>query len=80
MRATIACGRGAFEGKLGRHIEGSVRLFGHSTVRLLAVVNISPRQIGKLPLECLILAAPVGDGDLALLAPEKEVLLGAKIF
>ena len=47
---------------------------------VVAVVNFPPRQIGKFRSECLILAAPLGNGDLALLMPEKEVPLGAKIF
>jgi len=47
---------------------------------VVAVVNFPPRQIGKFLSECLFLAAPVGNGDLALLVPEKEVSLGAKIF
>ncbi len=47
---------------------------------VVAVVNFPPRQIGKFLSECLILAAPLGNGDLALLTPEKEVPLGAKIF
>jgi tRNA-binding protein len=47
---------------------------------VVAVVNFPSRQIGKFLSECLILAAPVGNGDLALLVPEKEVSLGAKIF
>ncbi len=47
---------------------------------VVAVVNFPPRQIGKFSSQCLILAAPMGGGDLALLVPEKEVPLGAKIF
>lgn len=47
---------------------------------VVAVVNFPPRQIGRFFSECLILAAPVGSDDLALLIPEKEVPLGAKIF
>jgi tRNA-binding protein len=47
---------------------------------VVAVVNFPPRQIGKFLSECLILAAPLENGDLALLTPEKEVPLGAKIF
>ena len=47
---------------------------------VVAVVNSPPRQIGRFMSECLILAAPVGNGDLALLIHEKEVPLGAKIF
>ena len=47
---------------------------------VVAVVNFPPRQIGKFSSECLILAAPVGNGDLAMLVPEREVPLGVKIF
>ncbi len=47
---------------------------------VVAVVNFPPRQIGRFSSECLILGAPVGNDDLALLVPEKEVPLGAKIF
>ena len=47
---------------------------------VVAVVNFPPRQIGTFSSECLILAAPAGNDDLALLVPEKEVPLGAKIF
>jgi tRNA-binding protein len=47
---------------------------------VVAVVNFPSRRIGTFCSECLILAAPAGDGDLALLVPEKEVPLGAKIF
>ena len=47
---------------------------------VVAVVNFPPRKIGKFSSECLILAAPLGNGDLALLVPEKEVPLGAKVY
>ncbi len=47
---------------------------------VVAVVNFPSRQIGRFTSECLILAAPVGNGDLALVIPEKEVPLGSKIF
>lgn len=60
-----------------REIRSKEELVGRLVV---AVVNFPPRHIGKFSSECLILAAPVGDGDLALLIPEKEVPLGAKIF
>ena len=60
-----------------RDIRTKEELLGRLVV---AVVNFPPRQIGKFSSECLILAAPVSNGDLALLVPEKEVPLGAKIF
>jgi tRNA-binding protein len=60
-----------------RDIRSKEELLG---LPVVAVVNFPPRQIGKFLSECLILAAPLGDGDLALLRPEKEVPLGAKIF
>jgi len=60
-----------------RDIRSKAELTGRLVV---AVVNFPPRQIGKFSSECLILAAPAGNGDLALLVPEREVPLGAKIF
>ncbi len=60
-----------------RGIRSKEELVGRLVV---AVVNFPPRRIGKFSSECLILAAPVGNGDLALLVPEKEVPLGVKIF
>ncbi len=47
---------------------------------VVAVVNFPSRRIGTFCSECLILAAPTADGDLALLVPEKEVPLGAKVY
>jgi tRNA-binding protein len=52
-------------------------LLGHLVV---AVINFPPRQIGRFMSKCLILAAPAGNGDLALLIPEKEMPFGSKIF
>jgi tRNA-binding protein len=47
---------------------------------VVAVVNFPSRRIGTFCSECLILAAPTADGNLALLVPEKEVPLGAKVY
>jgi tRNA-binding protein len=60
-----------------RHIRTKEELVGRLVV---AVVNFPARQIGTFLSECLVLAAPAGNGDMALLIPEKEVPLGAKIF
>ena len=60
-----------------RDIRKKENLLGQPVV---AVVNFPSRRIGTFSSECLILAAPVGNGDLALLVPEKEVPLGAKVF
>ncbi len=60
-----------------RHIRTKEELVGRLVV---AVVNFPPRKIGEFSSECLILAAPLGKGDLALLVPEKEVPLGAKVY
>ena len=60
-----------------REIRTKEQLVGRLVV---AVVNFPPRQIGRFLSECLILAAPIGDGDMALMIPEKEVPLGSKIF
>ena len=60
-----------------RDIRKKEELLGDLAV---AVVNFPPRQIGRFKSECLILAATAGNGDLALLVPEKEVPFGSKIF
>ena len=60
-----------------RDIRRKEELLGRPVV---AIVNFPSRRIGTFSSECLILAVPVGNGDLALLVPEKEVPLGAKVF
>lgn len=47
---------------------------------VVAVVNFPPRQIGKFRSECLVLAADIDGKEMALLQPEKDVPLGAKVY
>ena len=47
---------------------------------VLAVVNFPPRQIGPLMSEVLTLGVPDEAGEVVLLAPDKEVPLGGRLF
>jgi tRNA-binding protein len=47
---------------------------------ILAVVNFPPRQIGPMMSEVLTLGVPMGDGSTALVAPDRDVPLGARLF
>lgn len=44
------------------------------------VVNFPPRQIGKYMSEFLLLGFPDADGNVTLIAPDKDVPLGGKLF
>lgn len=48
--------------------------------KVLAVVNLAPRQIGKFRSEVLVLGVPDADGEVVLLKPDKDVPLGAQMF
>ena len=49
--------------------------------QIIAVVNFSPRQIGKFVSEVLVLGVPDSGGDgIILLEPEKEAALGGKVY
>lgn len=48
--------------------------------QVAAVVNFPPRQIGKFMSEVLTLGFPDEDGEVALLAPDRNVLNGARLF
>lgn len=47
---------------------------------VIAVVNFPPRQIGPFMSEVLTLGVPDQDGNVVLLAPTKEVPIGARMF
>lgn len=47
---------------------------------VLAVVNMPPRQIGPFVSEVLTLGVPDREGAVVLLAPERDVPLGGKVF
>jgi tRNA-binding protein len=48
--------------------------------QVLAVVNFPPRQIGKFMSEVLTLGVPDGDGEVVMLAPERPVPLGGRMY
>lgn len=48
--------------------------------QVLAVVNFPPRQIGKFLSEVLVLGVPDAEGEVVLLAPDREVPLGGRLF
>jgi len=47
---------------------------------VLGVVNFPPRQIGPMMSEVLTLGVPGGDGGVVLIAPERDVPLGGRMF
>ncbi|HET8628043.1 MAG TPA: tRNA-binding protein [Thermomicrobiales bacterium] len=47
---------------------------------VVAVVNFPPRRIGPFLSEVLVLGAPDERGDVALLAVERDVPLGGRVF
>jgi tRNA-binding protein len=47
---------------------------------VLAVVNFPPRQIGPFMSEVLTLGVPNADGATALIAPDRDVPLGGRLF
>lgn len=48
--------------------------------QVLAVVNFPPRQIGPLMSEVLTLGVPDADGEVVLLAPDRHVPIGGRMF
>ena len=48
--------------------------------QVACVVNFPPRQIGKFMSEILVLGFPDEDGDVVLLAPDRDVPLGGRLF
>ncbi len=46
---------------------------------VMAVVNFPPRQIGKFMSEVLVLGTSDENGDVVLMAPDKDVPLGARM-
>ena len=47
---------------------------------VLCVVNFPPRQIGPAVSEVLTLGVPDGTGECLLIAPDKEVPLGGRLY
>lgn len=48
--------------------------------QVLAVVNFPPRQIGPVRSEVLVLGLPDAEGEVVLIAPERDVPLGGRMF
>jgi tRNA-binding protein len=48
--------------------------------QVLAVVNFPPRQIGPMRSEVLTLGVPDGKGACLLVAPDKDVPLGGRLY
>ena len=48
--------------------------------RVMAVVNFPPRQIGPVMSEVLVLGVPDEDGAVVLIAPDRNVPLGVRLF
>lgn len=48
--------------------------------QVAAVVNFPPKQIGKFMSECLVLGFPDGNGDVVLVAPDRRVPDGGKLY
>ncbi|MGH9261188.1 MAG: tRNA-binding protein [Acidimicrobiales bacterium] len=46
---------------------------------VLAVVNFPPRRIADFTSEVLVLGVMLGEGDVVLIAPDREVPLGSRI-
>jgi tRNA-binding protein len=48
--------------------------------RVIGVVNFTPKNIGGFMSECLILGVPDSDGNVILLQPDKDALLGGRVY
>ncbi|WP_395172626.1 tRNA-binding protein [Roseibium alexandrii] len=47
---------------------------------VMAVVNFPPRQIGPVMSEVLTLGVPDADGEVVLMAPDKDVPIGGRLY
>ena len=48
--------------------------------QVAAVVNFPPKQIGKFMSEILVLGFPDGEGGVVMIAPDKNVPIGGRLF
>ncbi|CTQ31489.1 tRNA-binding protein [Jannaschia rubra] len=73
-----------FGGEIGER-KSSAQLTAHYSPeslpgrQILAVVNFPPRQIGSFMSEVLVLGLPDADGEVVLLAPDRDVPLGGRM-
>lgn len=49
-------------------------------LKVVAVVNFAPRQIGKFMSEVLVLGVPDKDNEVVLLVPNKDVPIGGRLY
>ena len=49
-------------------------------MKVMAVVNFPPRQIGKFMSEVLVLGVPDDEGEVVLLTPDKDVPIGGRLY
>ena len=49
-------------------------------LKVVAVVNFAPRQIGKFMSEVLVLGVPDKDNEVVLLVPDKDVPIGGRLY
>ena len=47
---------------------------------VLCVVNVPPRQIGPMRSEVLTLGVPDADGEVMLVAPDRDVPVGGRLY
>ena len=47
---------------------------------VLAVLNFPPRQIGPMMSEVLTLGVPDADGEVMLIAPDRDVPIGGRLY
>ena len=62
--------------RIARHY-AQERLVGR---QVAAVLNFPPRQIGKFMSEVLVLGFPDGEGEVVLIAPDRGVPNGGRLF
>lgn len=68
------------EKKSSAQITANYRLEDLPGRLVLAVVNFPPRQIGPMKSEVLVLGVPDEAGEVVLLAPERDVPLGGRMY
>jgi len=79
-RLTIDFGPGIGVKRSSAQITTNYRLDDLPGRLVLAVVNFPPRQIGPMMSEVLTLGVPDQDGEVMLIAPDREVPLGGRLF
>lgn len=47
---------------------------------VVAVTNFPPKQVGPMMSEVLVLGVPDADGEVVLLAPDRDVPLGGRMY